>query len=124
MKDMREIKVGLKRLADEELIRANAVHEPRFVDTEHRFGVLYGERKELNDEVEHLNDLFEIYETYELVHRSTESVIDLVEEMRKTSLAAAAELVQYIAMCEKALASLMHEKDRDEMTAWDKLMQK
>lgn len=110
MKEMREIKAQIKKAADAELLRANTVHEPRFVDEAHRFGVLYGELKELKAEYARLLEQFALYETYELIYRGNQDVIDLVEEMRKTALSLAAEAVQYIAMCEKALASLYHEQ--------------
>ena len=110
MNEMRELKAAIKRAADEELIRANKVHEPRFVDAAHRFGVLYGELKEIKDEYEFLCEQFGVYEDYELIYRGNEDIMELVEEMRKTALSLAAEAVQYIAMCEKALASLYHEQ--------------
>lgn len=106
MSDMTQLKADIKRAADKELIRANRIHEPKFVDAAHRFGALYGEFKEAISEADLLLLDFAEYENNELIIKSRPDLIESIEAMRIRGIQLAAETTQFIAMCEKALGGI------------------
>lgn len=110
MKEMKELKAAIKRAADEELIRANKVHVPKFVDAEHRFGAIYGELDEVHGEIECLDAEFAYYKLQELNTRDMANVVESLDRMRLTALALAAEATQLVAMCEKGLCGIYQDK--------------
>jgi SMC interacting uncharacterized protein involved in chromosome segregation len=100
---MKELRTGIAKLAEDELIRANGMH-PMFQSQYHGHGVL----KEEIEECEEALDLLKSYEDelwYD-IRRDKEASIEFLNNMGNQAIEMACEAIQVVAMVKKYINSM------------------
>lgn len=90
----------IEELAAEELVDANTKHEPKFNSPHEAYAVLKEEVEEAKCDFEAMESLLNGF--WHKVKRDEEGKVTL-ENMRMWATACTQELIQVIAMCDKAL---------------------
>ncbi len=102
---MKELLAGLEIVAAQEKKRAEKEHGATFRSTHEAYGVIAEELMEANQEMSQLSG--GIMTLLRVVHRDNPDLYrHTLGDFRQAALEAAAELVQVVAMCDKAVASL------------------
>lgn len=102
---MNELKAGIDLLAVQEKARAARDHGPVFHSPHEAYGVIAEELLEARMEISCLSSAEQ--SLLRVIHKDDEKLYRLtLQELRNTAQRAAAELVQVVAMCNKALGSI------------------
>ena len=92
----------IEELASEELVDANAKHDPKFNSPHEAYAVIKEELEEMQDEVEMCGKSLE-YIWDNIKDDTEEGCKKWLEYMKEYAISAAQEAIQVVAMCDKAM---------------------